>query len=422
MKDKKGFIYIKSNKKSFKIKNLYKIGKTVDLNRRKNELSTGLPFPYTTEHSWAVSDIDSAERLIHKRLKKYQHSSHGGGRELFRGSLKQFIRAGEDLFVKNAPEIPDDDWWAIFRAACLNNLRTKVSSQLDQYRENGKRAIPRLYARLGSIGYRNIHSFYSWKHLKEELDDAKMHHAESQYSCKGTDPSILRPRPMDRLIVDYHPRMVKDLLSYVSRHAIDMCWREVGDINGHADAARKQIEKNNCLESCKKNRNKKRRDGDCVCHSHRVAANVYAGPNFMLKLMAIQVNWSKVYEDQLRKEIPPQFIETEKYIDGHTEPPWHERLFGAKPQPIYRDRDVYRSHEQRMINRAVVVKREAKEWIDHNRCPSDKYCWIHLKKGQKTDLLLDMERIYEFMSQVKSFAMDTFNGEKTFARLYDQNS
>jgi hypothetical protein len=432
MKKNKGFVYINSSARSYG-KGIFKIGKSVDADQRRREHSTALPYPQKTEKQWLVEDMDSAEKLLLKRLDAHRIKGQGAGTEFVKGSLKKFIKIGDDLFVNKGSEISDDDHWTRFRAGCLWLLRQRVRTGIIGYKVNGKSAIPRLYAKLDSIGYRNVHNFYSWKHLKKEIADVKIYDAECEHRniLATKDPSTLQPRPMDSLIVDYHKRYTQSLLSWMVRKYVHICWEEVSRIIGLRNFARKRVMDQNCVKKCLGGRKEGSVSDDCQCKEAKMAANLDHG---FLQLHQILDTMDKFDDEslsaedsRLRKEMPGRFLKTEKYIHSHTRPAWHERMFGGKPEPIYRDRNVYDTHEQKVYDLLVWTQKMTKSWMEHKECPGDGKqgpCWYHFvykrgKKRHKSFVTLSMENMNRFLTQLKPFALSTLNDESTFTLLYD---
>jgi len=51
--------------------NLYKVGTTVDLKRRLENLQSGNPFPLTVIKAWPVSDGETSEGQLHDLLNRF---------------------------------------------------------------------------------------------------------------------------------------------------------------------------------------------------------------------------------------------------------------------------------------------------------------------------------------------------------------
>jgi len=446
MKSKRGFIYINSSIRSYG-KGIFKIGKSMDADQRRREHNTALPYPQKTEKQWLVDDIDSAEKLLLKRLDAFRIKGQGAGTEFFKGSLKKFIKIGDGIFLKNHPQIDDDDHWGLFRASCLSVLRQRVREGIIGYKVNGKSAIPRLYAKLDSIGYRNVHSFYSWKHLKKEIADVKLYDAEMKNLniLKERDPRALQPRTMDWLVVDYHKPFIQRILRLMVRTSIYRCWNIVSEVYHIREEASKRLKQKDCFKRCLKGKERGTLPEDCICKGLKNTASVNSGvlslcqtvDNFIMNYQRDPDTSELVFdrkilelEKDLDSKMPGRFLKTEKYIHSYTQWPWYERLLGAKSEPIYRDRDVYESHEQRAAAILNWTLEFTRKWLDHKECPGDeenRYCWFqeYPKRGKpkKSILTEHMEHINRFLTHLKPFALDTLNRENTFTRLYDtQNS
>jgi hypothetical protein len=95
--DSEGYIYIMRSEAN--IKNLYKIGRSKDVIRRQKELSSpsGVPIEFKISHKRKVINAAEAEKIIHRRLKKYRFTKN---REFFEIELKLAIREIDNYTIE----------------------------------------------------------------------------------------------------------------------------------------------------------------------------------------------------------------------------------------------------------------------------------------------------------------------------------
>ena len=81
---KQGFIYVMSNPS---MPNLYKVGRTNNLETRRCDLSSpsGIPTPFKIIYSARVEDAENAEKAVHDSLKDYRVRKN---REFFKDCSK----------------------------------------------------------------------------------------------------------------------------------------------------------------------------------------------------------------------------------------------------------------------------------------------------------------------------------------------
>ena len=67
----------------------YKVGRTVDPNKRLSDLQTGNVRPLDFTRTVEVTDVSRAEAAAHNALATYSVTTYGGGTEWFRANGQQ---------------------------------------------------------------------------------------------------------------------------------------------------------------------------------------------------------------------------------------------------------------------------------------------------------------------------------------------
>lgn len=411
MSRNKGFIYIKSNKESFKDDPVYKIGKSVDPENRRSDLSTAMPYPFKIEHIWSVENMHEAERTLHNKLKKYRITGQGAGTEFFRGELDHFIKVGNELFCPDLEKNKikwNDCPWDSFRAMAIYVARHTLLNEFIPYFEgNEKYKMPRRFARLDSVGYRDPKYFYKFdKKWSEPYNDARSLWYESKSgSFRGDNLNVLTPRPFDLFLTaadgmyraqgpNRVPYLWEVWVFYTIAEIVNTFNNMLASMDESVDLARAHLtdKKCDCL-----NKNKPCKTMIVLRSTFTVSASTFGLLHSIKPLLlmgSIDLKTSKLYDwvegarIHFEKQYPTTVTREERYQSGTTRPGFWDRVWsGRAPEPIYSTRKHYSTGLDKLIHRLDWVIAGMQDYVAHKRCPAPNCCWYEYraKSAKKHD-------------------------------------